>query len=120
METKSTIRNNLTPAEYWEWRATIADVEIAKRNILNATLELKLMQKDAEMIALRQQVFRLGKLNALQDVLKASQKEYDRYKLALEKLVGQSLSNTMIDDFTFEIKPLPEDPKQNQPIEAKE
>jgi hypothetical protein len=114
------IRNQLTAAEYWEWRQTISDVELAKHKMQNATLELKLMQKEAEMIAIKQQLFRLTKVSAIQESLKAAQKEYDRYKLAIENKVGQSLSNKMIDDFTFEIKPLPEDPTILQPNKAKE
>lgn len=101
------LRNKLTPAEYWEWRTTIADLEIAKEKMSKLVLELKLLQKEAEILNARQQLFQLTKLAAARENVKYAQHEYDRFKGELEKVVG-SLNDKMIDEFTFEIKDLPE------------
>lgn len=106
------IRTALSPVEYWEWRTTISDMEVAKQKLVNAELQFKLLSKEAEIHAVRQQLFLRTRMEAAKDALKSAHSEYERYKGVLEKSLGQSLSNKVIDDITFEIRDLPDEKQQ--------
>jgi len=107
------VRTALSPAEYWEWRTTIADMEIAKQKLANMELTYKLLQKESEIHAVRQQLFLRTRMEAARDALKSAHSEYERYKGVLEKSLGQSLNKKIIDDITFEVRDLPDE--HNQP-----
>ena len=102
-------RTALSPAEYWEWRTTIAELDVARHNLMKAELEFKLMQQEAEILNVRQQLFVRTRLQGAKDKYREFQNEYERYKLELEKTLGESLSGKVIDDVTFEVKPLPDE-----------
>lgn len=116
---EKTIRTNLTAAEYWEWRTTISDMEVAKQKLDKTELEYKLLQKDAELHAVRLQLFLKTRKDAARNDFKQAFSEYDRLKKALEESLGQSLSGKVIDDITFEVRRLP-DGTPNEPEVAKE
>jgi hypothetical protein len=103
------VRNNLTAAEYWEWRTTIADLEIAKEKLLKTSLEYKLLQRDAEILHVRQQLFLSKNVETAKGVHKNAQTEYERFKAYLEKELGQTLSNKLIDEITYEVRDLPDE-----------
>lgn len=104
-------RYTLTAAEYWEWRTTIAELRQAELMEEKYELQHKLMQKDAEITMVRAQVFAKTKLDASKQAKEMAKQEYDRFKKALEGALGYSLNGKMIDDLTFEVKELPEEPK---------
>lgn len=105
------MREQLTPSEYWEWRTTIAEMEVARLKQRCVELELKFLQKDAELGAAKIEIFKRTRLETARLKLEDSRSEYNKFKENLEKIVGQSLNDKMIDDVTFEIKPLPNEPK---------
>jgi multidrug resistance efflux pump len=107
MAKKETVRNNLKPEEYWEWRAIIKDMEIAKQKLLNNQIQLKLLQKESELLTARIQLFGTGNVKSAEVALEQAKLDYDKYKSLLEEKVNQSLNNKAIDDITFEIKELP-------------
>lgn len=108
----------LTAAQYWEWRTTISEMETAKEKFQNARLSLNLLQKEAEMVGVRTQLFLRTRMEASKGELEKAQAEYERFKKVLEDSLGMSLKNTVIDDITFEVKDLPDD--KLTPTEAKE
>lgn len=103
------VRACLTPAEYWEWRTTIAELNCEKQNYYKTEMEFKLLQKDAEIHAVRMQLFQRTRMDAAKDALRNMQTEYERFTGVLEKSLGQSLKNKVIDDVTFEVKELPDE-----------
>lgn len=103
-ETK--VKDRLTAAEYWEWRATIELGNVSKEKLKNAELEFKLMLKESELLSIRSQNFLLTKVQACRDNVKEMKEEYERYKKVLEESLGQSLNGKMITE-TFEIVDLP-------------
>ena len=111
--------NKLSAGEYWEWRTTITEMNIKKSELKNTELEFKLLQKESEMLAIRQQLFIRTRMDAAKNGLQEAQTEYERFKTVLEKSVGMSLSNKIIDDITFEIRDLP-DENNNTPQKGKE
>jgi len=98
--------NHLSPVQYWEWRCTISDMHLAKKEQEKAVLELKLLQKEAELHAVRQSLFQNSRMETANQNVKSSVTEYERFKKQLEEAIGQSLSGKLIDDMTFEIKDL--------------
>lgn len=109
------IRNSLTPEEYWEWRTTIAEMVSAQNEYLKTKLELVIMEKDAELLRARAQVFALSKVEKAKTKFDSGREEYSRFKTSLEEKIGQSLNDKIINDVNFEIS---EAPKQNIPKEG--
>lgn len=118
MENKQ-IRSALSPVEYWEWRTTIAEMEVEKNKLLRTELEFKLLNKEAEILAVRQQLFLRTRMDAAKTTYSNFKQEYERFKGVLEEALGQSLNNKVIDDITFEIKELPDENKKPQETPAK-
>lgn len=111
------IRTALSPVEYWEWRTTIQELETEKQKLLNTELQYKLLQKEAELLTVRQQLFQRTRMDAAKSAVQAAYSEYERFKGVLEKSLGQSLSNKIIDDITFEIREVP-DEQTKPPLEG--
>ncbi len=107
----------LTPAEYWEWRTTIAEMQIAQLQLRCNELEVKVLAKDAEILATRTKLHSVSAVGGAQKRLDEAKAEYARIKEALEGRLGVSLNKKVIDDVTYEVKDLPETeaPKQ-QPM----
>lgn len=103
------VRTHLSPAEYWEWRTTIMELQLARKDAEKTTLELKLLQKETEMLAVRQHLFQCTRMDAARKAVEAAQVEYERFKGVLEKSLGQSLNKKVIDDITFEVRELPDE-----------
>lgn len=103
------IKTALSPGEYWEWRTTICELEIAKQKLLNVELQFKIMNKETEIHAVRQQLFQRTRMDAAKTELQGAHSEYERFKGVLEESLGQSLNNKVIDDITFEIRELPDE-----------
>lgn len=99
----------LTPSEYWEWRTTISEMDEARERYLRIETELKVLQRDAEIVSLRAKLHQKTMVDSAKAGLQISKDEYERYKKALEERLGFSLNNKLIDDMTFEVKDLPED-----------
>lgn len=104
----SEIKTALSPAQYWEWRTTISEREVAQEKLRTASLELNLLQKEAEVLAVRTQLFVRTRLELAKAEAGSAHAEYARFKGELEKDLGQSLNNKLIDDTTYEIRDAPE------------
>ena len=108
------LKTSLSPGEYWEWRTTIQELETQKQKFLNAELQFKLMQKESEIHAIKQQLFQRTRMDAAKTALQEAHSEYERFKGVLEKSLGQSLNNKVIDDITFEVREVPDE--NNNPV----
>lgn len=93
----------LSPSQYWEWRCTIEELKSSDLNFKRVILEQKVKELEIELRKKELAVFKEVIINASneKDNLK---KEYDVFKEKLEKEIGCSLSNCVIDDITYEIK----------------
>ena len=94
----------LTYEQYWEWRTTIAELEIAKKSQEIANLTLSAAKKDADILALKAQVFSLTQLKTAEKDVKEAQEEYTITKNRLEALLNISLNDKVIDAATLEVK----------------
>ena len=95
----------LTPGQYWEWRTTIEEMQHSSLKLKHSRLTHSLMERDIEIQKLKAIIYknRIKEFEAQYDL---SKKEYERFKESLEKDLGVSLSNKVIDDITFEVKEL--------------
>ena len=114
------MKTNLSPAQYWEWRTTIEEMDHAKEKMKSTQLEYKLLIKDAENLGIRTQLFLRTRMDAAHDLVKKTKEEYERFKGVLEKDIEQALSNKIIDDTTFEISGLPDETTIAHDVSTKE
>lgn len=107
---KNDLKTHLTGAQYWEWRTTITEMQLAEEKKKNCLLMLKLLSKDTEIMAKQGQIYQLTSVKDAEANHSESKAEYERTKERIEKALGYSLNGKVIDDVTFEIRDLP---KQN-------
>jgi hypothetical protein len=103
----------LTKEEYWEWRTTIAEMNTAREKLNGAILQHKVLQRDAELMLVRAQLYKRSAVDDAQKVSDEFRSEYDRFKAKLEARLGLSLSGKMIDDITLEVRDLPNNPEED-------
>lgn len=102
------MRDRLTDGEYWEWRTTIAEMNLAKLNLEKVALEMKLLDRDLEIQSLKRSIFSLTKFKDAMGRRDDCESEYEKFKAGLEESVGQSLNGKVISDITFEISESPQ------------
>lgn len=97
------IIGKLKPANYWEWRTLIAEMQ-------NANLELKakehllaLMEKDLELYRLKTAMFKRDMESSKERVVQ-TKNDYEEYKKKLETKIKHSLNNCVIDDISHEVR----------------
>ena len=95
----------LKPEQYWEWRTTIAEMQLAERDFRIGNMQAENMTKDLEILRLKLSLFK-NNLDVLSSKRDAAKKEYDDMKKKLEGQLKISLSGCVIDDITFEVKRL--------------
>lgn len=98
----------LTPAEYWEWRCAIADMQTAKGELKNSESQLIILKKDIEIASLKARLYELNQYENAKAKVEKSVKEYEDNKKRLEQVHQISLSGKMIDEITYEIKEVQE------------
>lgn len=101
------VRNKLTAEEYWEWRTTIAELQLAEEKLKTATQEIKLVEKDIGNLQLSAKLLIATNHRRAKDNQNEAKDEYEKFKKLIEERTGTSLNNKIIDDVNFEIKDLP-------------
>lgn len=101
-------KTHLQGSDYWRWRCSIMDMQKKELALKYSELEHKILLKEAEMIAVRSQLFLKTRVKQTHDELAQSKTEYEGIKGELEKYLGFSLNGKSIDDATFEVLDLPE------------
>jgi len=96
----------LTGSQYWEWRTTIEEMNHSETKYNLIHTKACLMEKEIEIQKLKLMLFKQSIKNA-SEAYQNSKKEYDRFKSSLEKELGISLNDKLIDEVTFEVKELP-------------
>jgi len=96
----------LDPSDYWEWRTTITEMQLATANQQTCEAMHKLLAREADVAHLRGQLFSHTSLDSSKVKSKEAKLEYDCFKKKLEEKYKISFNEKVIDDFTFEVKPL--------------
>lgn len=105
VEETTNFNPTLKPEMYWEWRCTINEMDLAKKECDVNYLKFEMMNKDLEIARLRTMLFKTG-LGVLQEKANLAKNEYEKMKAKIEAETGVSLNGCVIDDVTFEIKKL--------------
>lgn len=98
---------NIEPALYWEWRATIEELNTARVEEKMHMLESKLKQTEIERQKLLLKLFSQQQ-SSKSNKRKKAEDECKRMKERLEEQIGFSLQDCVIDDVTFEVRKLSE------------
>lgn len=110
MSKKKTEENpKIRPELYWEWRCTIEELNSAKIKERSVHLEKELKQKEIEINKLRLALFRETVTSARQGAIEA-QKEYEKMKQRIEEEIEMSLNGCVIDDISYEVKKIDDEP----------
>lgn len=95
----------LDPKDYWEWRTSIAEMQIAEKDLKASQLQHGLILKDIEITQLKSAIFR-NSLSTFEDKKNLAKKEYEALKKSIEEKLKISLNGCVIDDVTYEVKKL--------------
>lgn len=93
----------ISPEKYWEWRNTITQMWLAQEKLKLSEAELKIKQKDAELLTTRAQLFMFANVNVAKQKVEEAKAKYFEFKSVLERELGMSLDGKAINDVTFEV-----------------
>jgi hypothetical protein len=88
--------------QYWEWRTTIEEMEHSKTKLKNVRLEMALMERNVEILKLRNNMYKEVVRNQ-EFEHKRIVDEYGKFIEKLEKEIGCSIRDKIIDPVTFQI-----------------
>ena len=95
----------LSPEQYWKWRTAASEMNSAAIEAKYKFQSFQMAEKDIEIAKLRNVLYKQV-VQTYQDRANQSKVDYDELKAQLEVELGVSLKDAVIDDITFEIKPL--------------
>ena len=98
----------MTPAQYWEWRTTVEELEHSKTKGEMVMMEIKICDREAAVIDKERKL----KVKKYQDTTEKYDKiktDYEGFKRKLEDELGINMNNTVICPYTFEIRKLTDD-----------
>lgn len=93
----------LTPELYWEWRAAIAEMNLAKKEEMCQHQHYNLLIKDYEINKLAALVFKQG-LDIYKSKTSSSKQEYEDTRKKIETFLGQTLDGCSINESLEVIK----------------
>jgi len=93
----------LTESQYFKWKNGILSSQLAGEKSKVTTLQLELLKKDLEVLRLKTAAYSQVCATA-ESHFQNAKDEYSKLRIALEKEVGVSLTDVVIDEVTFEIK----------------
>jgi len=85
----------LTTAQYWEFKSSIADLDVAMKDVEISKLAVKIREMELSVAKNKVNEASIKYINA--------KKEYDRFLSELEKEVGTTIKGKIIDPITFSI-----------------
>lgn len=85
----------LTPELYWEWRAAVAEMDLAKCTKNQKEMHYNLLLKDVEINKLSALLFKNG-LEVYSAKVEDSKREYEDTRKKIEAIIGQTLDGCSI------------------------
>jgi len=96
----------LKPEDYWEWRATMEEIDHAKTSHSLNTMKYKCMELQYRMLSMEMAMFR-SKLSETAAFVDKCKKDYEPFKEKLEARYKVSLKDTTIRE-DFRVTKLPD------------
>ena len=107
LTTEHNNKQYISEALLWEWKYNLNKLKLSDINRERVRLKRESMTKDKEILELKLKLFKSNIESA--DRLKLESKnEYEVVKEKLEKFIGFSVEECVIDDETLEVKKLSE------------
>lgn len=97
----------MSPDQYYKYRWNLSEAELAKARLEQKRTKRLLLQKNIEILQLQLRLFSVIDFKVVEGEAKAKTHEYNLYVHELEKELGISLKDKLVDDITFEIKEAP-------------
>jgi len=95
----------LSPAQYWEWRCSLEEINSAKLMLSATQQKQKIKELEAEVSKLRALLFKKS-VDAATGNLKKIQDDFQEYRKKLEAELGMSLESCVVDPVDYSIKKL--------------
>jgi len=94
---------SLSPAEYWEWRCTLEEIKVAQMEQEKVRLEAECLAREVDLARLKL-TLKQQKISQQKEEVEKLRKGYDDFREKLEKSLGTTLENKVIDPYTYEVK----------------
>lgn len=107
------ILGKLSKEQYWEWKYLVADSFLANEKIKAKSAHYSLLEKDLEIQKLRCEMYK-SVIRAEQDKLQLVKENLETFYNRVEKENGFNMRNSVIDEYSLEVKILPEDIKNSK------
>lgn len=101
----------MSPEQYWEWRTTIEEMDNAKNKQMIAELLFTNKQLEIDVLQAGLQQFRRDIADKA-GIVKQRESDYDKIKADLGKNLGIDMENTLVDPYTYDVKQLPDDMRE--------
>lgn len=105
---KLKVRGTMSGEQYWRWRTTIEEGDVAKAKAEVSHLKCQMKVLEAERTQLQMTLLRQGYKESQNLVLQAKE-EYDNVKKEIEQDLGVSIDGCSINPHTYEVQELPID-----------
>lgn len=98
----------LSAGQFFEWKLKLEQMFHAETKAQLISQNLTCMEKDVEMMKLRNMLYKQQVKNA-QDGRENAKKEYEDFRTSLEAEIGTTLAGKLINEATYEISDPPQD-----------
>lgn len=98
----------LNPAQYWEWRTTIEEMNHAKTKMELAKLEIKICDRESAIVD-RERKLKAKKYEKMNEIHDKMNNDYMKFTGRLETELDISMKNTVIEPHTYEVRKLVDD-----------
>lgn len=95
-----------TESQYFRWKNSILEMQLQEQKRDVSKVHLSSMEKDLEIQRLKTILFKTNKVNSEEDSYSLKKQQYQNLRLDLEKELGFSLTEVVIDEISLEIKKL--------------
>jgi len=97
----------ITQLEYWEWMSSIHRMARKRLEVVQAESEVKILQMEAALKQAQSTIAMKTKVVQSKDEAEEAKKDYLQVKEKIEKRLGITLNDKMIDEVTLEVKEVP-------------
>jgi hypothetical protein len=107
------VLGTLEEKEYWEWKTLATEARLEASRGQEMALQADVMTKDAEIMSLKSELYRIRKVNLHKARHGKALEELEKFYKKIEENKGFDMRNCFINEYTREVFPTNEAKKQN-------
>lgn len=88
--------------QYWKWKATVNELLLKEEQLKTQECKLALLQARAELAAIHVSISKQS-LDQVRQLVESAKKEYQNNLDKMEKSLGFSIRDSVIDEITLEV-----------------